>query len=84
MLAIAPSPTEGLTVSKARVETALRRGGRQRRITSLAAGLVAALRVPQLRQDPLVEQAMRTETLALLGVLNAVCDSVDQLAAALG
>lgn len=56
----------------------------QRRITSLAASVVAALRVPQLRQDPVVEQAMRTETLALLGVLNAVCDSVDQLAAALG
>src|SRR5271169_6679238 len=59
VLAIAPSPAEGLTVSRARVETALRRGGRQRRITSLAASIVAALRVPQLRQDPLVEQAMR-------------------------
>jgi hypothetical protein len=83
VLAIAPSPADGLTVSKARVETALRRGGRQRRISSLAACIVTALRVRQLRQDPMVEQAMRTETLALLGVLNAVCDSVDRLAAAL-
>lgn len=83
VLAIAPSPAEGLKVSKARVETALRRGGRQRRVASLAASIVAALRVPQLRQDPVVEQAMRTETLALLGVLNAVCDSIDQLATAL-
>ena len=83
MLAIAPSPADGLTVSKARVETALRRGGRQRRISSLAASVVAALRIPQLRQDPVVEQAMRVETLALLGVLDTVCDSVDQLAAAL-
>jgi transposase len=83
VLAIAPSPADGLKVSKARVETALRRGGRQRRIASLAARIVAALRVPQLRQDPVVEHAMRTETLALLGVLNAVCDSVDQLATAL-
>jgi transposase len=83
VLTIAPSPAEGLTVSKARVETALRRGGRQRRIGSLAASIVAALRLPQLRQDSLVEQAMRTETLALLGVLDAICDSVDQLAAAL-
>ena len=80
VLAIAPSPAEAATVSRARVETALRRGGRQRRITSLAASVVAALRVPQLRQEPLVEQAMRVETLALLNVLNAVCDSVDQLA----
>ena len=83
VLAIARSPTEGLTVTKTRVEAALRRGGRQRRVTSLAASVVAALRVPQLRQDRLVEQAMRTETLALLGVLDAICGSVDQLAAAL-
>jgi transposase len=83
VLAIAPSPAEGVKVSKARVETALRRGGRQRRTTSLAASIVAALRIPQLRQDPVVEQAMRVETLALLGVLDAICASVDQLAAAL-
>ena len=62
-----------------------RRGhGRQRRISSLAAQIVTALRTPQLRQDPVVEQAMRVETLALLGVLDAVCDSVDRLASALG
>jgi transposase len=83
VLAIAPSPAEGLKISGARVEAALRRGGRQRRIPAVAAGIVAALRVPQLRQDPVVEQAMRTETLTLLGVLNAACESVGQLAAAL-
>jgi len=83
VLAIAPSPADGLRVSKARVETALRRGGRQRRVATLATSVVAALRVPQLRQDPIVEQAMRTETLALLGVLDAICSSVDQLADAL-
>src|SRR5215203_5886967 len=76
VLAIAPSPQDGSRVSKARVETALRRGGRQRRISSLAAYIVAALRTPQLRQELVVERAMRVETLALLGVLDAVCDSV--------
>lgn len=79
VLAIAPGPAEGAPVSKARIETALRRGGRQRRIASLAASVVAALRKPQLRQEPVVEQAMRTETAAMLGVLTAVCDSADQL-----
>lgn len=83
VLAIAPSPAEGLRVSQARVETALRRGGRQRRITSLAARVVAALSVPQLRQDSVVEQAMRTETVALLDILNAACAAADRLAAAL-
>jgi len=83
VLAIAPSPAEAVTVSKARVETALRRGGRQRRVTSLATSIITALRTPQLRQDPIVEQAMRVDTLALLSVLDAVCASVDQLAGAL-
>jgi transposase len=83
VLAIAPSPAEGQRVSQARAEAALRRGGRQRRVSAVAAAIVAALRVPQMRQDPVVEQAMRTETLTLLGVLNAACQSVDQLAAAL-
>jgi transposase len=83
VLAIAPSPADGQHLSTARVETALRRAGRQRRIGPVAARIVAALRRPQLRQDPVVEQAMRAETLGLLGVLDAVCASVDQLAAAL-
>ena len=37
---------------------------------------------PAVTAGACVEQAMRVETLALLGVLNAVCDSVDQLASA--
>ena len=83
VLAIAPSPAEGLKISRARIEAALRRAGRQRRAASLAARVVTALRDPQLRQDPIVEQAMRTEALTLLGVLDAICASVERLAAAL-
>ena len=83
VLAIAPGPAEGLKVSRARVEAALRRGGRQRRISTVAAAIVAALRVPQLRQEPVVEQAMGADILALLGVLNAACESVGRLAVAL-
>jgi Transposase/Transposase IS116/IS110/IS902 family len=83
VLAIAPSPAEGMKLTRARVEAALRRGGRQRRITAQAEKIVAALRIPQLRQDRLVEEAMRTDTLALLAVLDAVCESVDRLADAL-
>lgn len=84
MLAIAPSPADGLTVPKTQIEAALRRAGRQRRTATRAATIAAALRTTQLRQDPVVEQAMRAETVALLGVLNAACDSAEQLAAALG
>ena len=82
VLAIGPTPATGSKLSKARVETALRRGGRQRRIATVATTVLAALRIPQLRQEQLVEDAMGAEAIALLGVLNAICDSVDQLAAA--
>ncbi|WP_432844952.1 IS110 family transposase [Amycolatopsis sp. CA-161197] len=82
VLALAPSPAEAQRASTERVETALRRGGRQRNIPARAAAIVAALRVPQLRHDRLVEQALRVEALALLDVLNAVCQSIEQLAAA--
>ena len=76
-------PGRGPEGIAARVEAALRRGGRQRRVSTVAAAVVAALRVPQLRQEPVVEQAMRADTLALLGMLNAACDSVGQLTTAL-
>src|SRR3954465_4746581 len=83
VLAIAPSPAEAATVSRARVQAALRRAGRTRNIASVTANIVAALRIGQPRQAQLVEQAMRTQTLALLDVLNAICGSVEQLSAAL-
>jgi hypothetical protein len=82
VLAIGPTPAAGAKLSRARIETALRRGGRQRRIASVATTVVAALRIPQLRQEPLVEDAMGAEAMALLGVLDAICASVDQLATA--
>jgi len=80
VLAIAPSPADGRRVSVSRVEAALRRGARQRRITARAAQVAAALRLPQLRQDPIVEAAMRAEALVLLGVLDAACGAADALA----
>ena len=46
-LAIAPSAVEGARVSRARVETALRRGGRKRGISNRAAPIIAAPRDPQ-------------------------------------
>src|SRR3954469_21793216 len=43
VLGIGPTPATGAGLSKARVETALRRGGRQRRIAAVATGVVTAL-----------------------------------------
>lgn len=83
VLAIAPSPAGGLKVSKTWVETALRRGGRQRRISSIAASAMAALRAPQRRMTRSLSRRCAPETLALLGVLDAICASVDQIAGVL-
>lgn len=81
VLAIAPTPARAARLSTARITAALRRAGRQRGIDALAVELRDALRVPQLRQEPLVEQAMGAQALRLLATLDAECVSVDELAA---
>ncbi len=82
VLAIAPTPAAAAKLSTTRIAAALRRGGRQRGVEELATELQEALRRPQLRQPPVVEEAMGTQTLALLATLNVECASVDQLAEA--
>ncbi|MFI7431899.1 IS110 family transposase [Micromonospora sp. NPDC049836] len=82
VLAIAPRPAVAAKLSRARIAAALRRAGRQRGVDGLAAELQQALRRPQLRQLPMVEDAMGTQALALLATLNVECASVDQLAEA--
>ncbi|MFG1761681.1 IS110 family RNA-guided transposase [Micromonospora echinofusca] len=82
VLAIAPTPAVAAKLSASRIAAALRRGGRQRGVDDLAAELQQALRRPQLRQPAVVEEAMGTQTLALLATLNVECASVGQLAEA--
>lgn len=79
VLAIAPTPAAATKVTRARIAAALRRGGRKRGVDELAAQIHQALPVPQLRQQPLVEQAMGTAALTLLATLDAACANVDQL-----
>ena len=79
VLAIAPTPAAAVKLTKARIAAALRRGGRKRGAAKLAERLHQDLRLPQLRQDPMVEEAMGAQALRLLATLNTECDSVDQL-----
>lgn len=58
ILAIAPTPALGARLSKARIISALRKGGRQRGLEDTAIRILDALRRPQLRQPPLVESAL--------------------------
>jgi transposase len=82
ILALAPTPAAGARLSQARIATALRRAGRQRGITTLAAHLHHTLRIPQLRQPALVENAMGCQVNALLATLATECANADQLTAA--
>lgn len=82
VLAIAPTPAKAARLSISRIAAALRRAGRQRGIDAFAVEVRDALRVAQLRQEPLVEQAMGIQALRLLATLDTECASVDELAAA--
>lgn len=79
VLAVAPTPAAAAKLTKTRLVAALRRGGRQRNLDRLAERLHHDLRRLQLRQDPMVEEAMGAQALRLLATLNTECDSVDQL-----
>ena len=52
VLALAPTPDQGRARSRARIETVLRRGGRQRNLTTTAERIQQALRSEQLTARP--------------------------------
>ena len=82
VLAIAPTPATGAKLSKTRIAAALRRAGRQRGIDAFAVEIQQALRKPQLRQLPLIEEAMGRQVTALLTTLTTLtteCGNADQL-----
>lgn len=69
-LAIAPTPTAGRLVSLSKIQAALRRGGRQRRIEQRALEIQAVLRVEQLAAPDLVADAMGATVAALVAVIS--------------
>jgi transposase len=79
VLAAAPTPADAARLTQARLASLLRKAGRQRGIEGEAARLHAAFRQEQMRQLPLVEQAMGRQALALLRQLEAACQSADDL-----
>jgi transposase len=82
VLAIAPTPTAGAGLPKARIVAALRRAGRQRGIDRSATEIQQALRAQQLRHPSIVESAMGGHASALLATLTVECDNADMLSAA--
>jgi transposase len=79
ILAAAPDPAAAAALTLTQLRALLRKAGRSRGIDADATRLRAAFRAPQMRQLPLVEQAMGRQTQALLGQLNAACTAADDL-----
>ena len=83
VLTLAPTPSEGLRVSKARMITALRRGGRQRNLERKADEVLAALHSEQLRQPEMLERAYGLSAKSEIAVMEALGVQVSELEAAM-
>ena len=79
ILAAAPDPASAARLTLAQLRALLRQAGRSRGIDAEATRLREAFRAPQMRQLPLVEQAMGRQALALLRHLDAACTSANDL-----
>jgi len=79
ILAAAPTPADAATLTVARLRGLLKKAGRRRGLDAEAARLHEAFRAEQMRQLPLVEQAMGRQALALLRQLDAACASAGDL-----
>ena len=79
ILAAAPTPADAAMLTLAQLRALLRKAGRARGIDAEAARLRGIFRQPQMRQLPLVEQAMGRQALALLCQLDAACAAADDL-----
>lgn len=77
--AVASTPAQAARLTKPQIVAALRRAGRHRGLTALAATLQQQLRIPQLRHPALVEDAFGVQAVALLATLDAECVSLDRL-----
>jgi len=79
VLAAAPTPADAAKLTLTQLRGLLKKAGRSRGIDTEATRLRDAFRVPQMRQLPLVEQAMGRQALALLGQLDAACTAAADL-----
>jgi hypothetical protein len=80
VLKIAPTPTLGRSLSRAKIAAALRRGGRQRRIDERAVAIQTALRDDgHLAAPELVTDAMGASLAALVAVTGELVTQIGQL-----
>jgi len=83
VLRVAPTPSLGAGLSLSKIASALRRGGRQRRIDARAVEIQAGLRSPQLAGSTVVAGAMGASVSASVAVIAAMNAQIALLAAEL-
>jgi len=83
VLTIASTPARGRALSRSKIASALRRGGRQRRIEERAAEIQEVLRTPQLEPPAVVADAMGASAAALVAVIRELTTQVSALEAEL-
>ncbi len=79
VLAVAPTPSLGRTLSRAKIASALRRGGRQRRVEERAEQIQAALRTTQLQAPAVISEAMGATVAAVGAVIAEINNQVSRL-----
>jgi transposase len=79
ILGIAPTPSLARTLSKAKLVSALKRAGRQRRLEVRALELQEILRREQLAQPMILEHAYGLTTSATVAIIVAMNATIDEL-----
>jgi hypothetical protein len=79
VLAIGPTPTMGRTLSRSKIASALRRGGRQRRIDDRAVEIQTVLRAEHLEAPSLVAEAMGASVRSLVAVIDELVTQISIL-----
>jgi transposase len=80
VLAAAPTPAEGRSLSTSRIAQALKRGGRRRRITERAEEIKQSLRSSQLEAPPLLTRAYGDIVRSTVHVVAEMTSQIETLA----
>ena len=83
VLGLAPTPMLGRGLPLSKIASALRRGGRQRRVEERAGEIQSVLRTDQLAAPDAVAQAMGASVAALVGVIGELNAQIAKLEAGL-
>ena len=79
VLEIAPTPSAGRALTKAKVRKALASSGRKRRLDERAGEIIEGLRAPQLSAPVIVEEALGHQVTALVAVLQTLKTQIEDL-----